>query len=195
MEKRIYHGSLTPADFGRALMAEFNQGNLRTQLLGEEDHLIVQIATTPLRRSGGSTALTVYLQKVEDGAMVTVGQQDWLGVAASLGETAFSALMNPINLLGRLDDLAQDILSLQLSERVWGVVERIAQAANAGYQLSERLSRLKCEYCGVANPFGEPTCIACGAPLGAAQPRACRYCGYVLSGAEKYCPNCGRARD
>lgn len=192
MEKRIYHGNLLPMDFGRALLAEFNQGNLRTQLLGEEDNLIVQISTVPGQRSGGPTALTVYLQKVEDGVMITVGQQQWLGVAASLGKTAFSALMNPLNLLSRLDDLAQDLVSLQLSERVWKVAEAVAHAAGASYQLSERLSRLTCEYCGVANPVGEPACIACGAPLGRVQPRACVYCGYVLVGGEISCPNCGR---
>jgi len=192
MEKRIYHGNLLPVDFGRALMAEFNQGNLRTQLLGEEDNLIVQIATVPGQRSGGPTALTVYLQKVEDGVMITLGQQQWLGVAASLGATAFSALRNPLSLLARLDDLAQDLVSLQLSERVWKVVETVARAAGAKYELSERLSRLICEYCGVANPVGEPTCVACGAPMGKVQPRTCPYCGYVLTGGEKFCPNCGR---
>ncbi len=192
MEKRIYHGDLTPMDFGQALMAEFDQGNLRSQLLGERDNLIVQISTAPVRRAGGPTALTVYLQKVEDGVMVTVGQQEWLGVAASLGQTAFSALMNPWNLLHRLDDLAQDLASLQLSERVWTVVETVARAAGASHQLSERLSRLTCEYCGVANPVGEPTCIACGAPLGKVQPRSCVSCGYVLRGNERLCPNCGR---
>lgn len=192
MEKRIYHGNLTPMDFGRALMVEFDQGNLRSQLLGERDNLIVQISTAPVRRSGGPTALTVYLQKVEDGVMVTVGQQEWLGVAASLGQTAFSALMNPWSLLHRLDDLAQDLASLQLSERVWTVVETVARAAGAGHQLSERLSRLTCEYCGVANPVGEPACVACGAPLGKVQPRSCASCGYVLSGNERLCPNCGR---
>lgn len=193
MEKRIYHGNLTPADFGHALVAEFNQGDLRTQLVGEENNLIVQIATVPVRRSGGHTAVTVYLQKVEDGVMVAVGQQEWLGVAASLGATAISALVNPMNLLSRLDDLAQDINNLQLSDRVWRVVEAVARAAGARHQLSERLSRLTCEYCGVANPVGEPTCIACGAPLGKVQPRACSSCGYVLAGGEKFCPNCGKS--
>lgn len=192
MEKRVYHGNLTPADFGRALIAEFNQGNLRTQLVGEGDNLVVQIATTPLSQSGGPTALTVYLQKVEDGVMITVGQQEWLGVVASLGTTAIAAFFNPLNLLNRLDDLAQDISNLQLSDRVWRVVDTVAQAAGAGRQLSERLSRVTCEYCGVANPVGEPSCVACGAPLGNVQPRTCLHCGFVLTGKEKFCPGCGR---
>ncbi len=48
--------------------------------------------------------------------MVELGQQAWLGVAASLGQTAFSVFRNPFSLIGRLDDLAQDIESMQLSE-------------------------------------------------------------------------------
>jgi len=193
MEQRVFHGNLTPTDVSQALMAEFNRGNLRTQLLGESDNLIVQIATRSGAMSGGQTALTVNIQKVEDGVMVQIGQQQWLGVAASLGTTAFAVLRNPFNLLGRLDDLAQDIESLQLTEKVWQVIAGVIRAAGAGTQLSERLSRLTCEYCGTANPVGEPSCIACGAPLGEAQPTTCVRCGFVVTREETVCPNC-RAR-
>ena len=72
--------------------------------------------------SGGHTALTINIQKVEDGIMMELGQQAWLGVAASLGQTAISALRNPLSLLGRLDDIAQDIENMQLSENVWNIL-------------------------------------------------------------------------
>jgi hypothetical protein len=193
MEKRIYHGNLEPSNVAQALVAEFNQGNLRTQAFGDNDNLTVQIASAQMARSGGKTALTVNLQKVEDGVMVGVGQQEWLGVAASLGQTAIAALLNPINLLGRLDDIAQDVSNLQLIEKVWQVVSNVTRAAGARHQLSERLSRLTCEYCGSANPVGESNCIACGAPLGDVQPRTCSRCGYVIQKDENYCPNCGTA--
>ena len=92
MEPRIYHGDIHPEDFARALVAKFNQGNLRAQQLGDEEKLIVQITTSQMRRSGGNTAISVILQKVEDGVAVTIGKQAWLGVAASLGQTALAAL-------------------------------------------------------------------------------------------------------
>ncbi len=192
MEQRVFHGNITPADVTQALLAEFNQGNLRAQVLGESGHLTVQIATSQWSRSGGQTALAVNIQKIEDGVTVQIGQQAWLGVAASLGQSAIAALMNPLNLLGRLDDIAQDIQNLQLNEKVWEIIAREVRAKGASHQLSERLSRLTCEYCGSANPVGEPSCVACGAPLGAVQPRTCAKCGYVLTHGENFCPNCGQ---
>ncbi|MFH1969874.1 MAG: zinc ribbon domain-containing protein [Verrucomicrobiota bacterium] len=192
MEQRVFHGNITPADVAQALLAEFNQGNLRAQVLGESGHLTVQIATSQWSRSGGQTALAVNIQKIEDGVTVQIGQQQWMGVAASLGQSAIAALMNPLNLLGRLDDIAQDIQNLQLNEKVWEIIAREVRAKGASHQLSERLSRLTCEYCGAANPVGEPSCVACGAPLGAVQPKTCAKCGYVLTHEEKFCPNCGQ---
>jgi hypothetical protein len=191
MERRIYHGILTPVDIAQALLAEFNQGNLHAQTLGRGDKMIVQVGTHPGAMSGGQTALTVTIQKVEDGVMVELGQQAWLGVAASLGVSALAALRNPFSLLGRLDDIAQDIESLQLSERIWVVIGKTAEALGASTELSKRLKRLTCEYCGTANPLGEPSCIACGAPLGAAQPGTCPNCGFVVKKEEEKCPNCG----
>ena len=193
MDRRVFHGKITPTDVVQALMAEFNQGNTQTQLLGESGNLIVQIASSQSSRSGGRTAVTVNLQQVEDGVMVQVGEQQWLGVAASLGQTAISALLNPLNLLGRLDDIAQDVSSMQLNERIWQIVANIVRSVGASQELSERLSSVTCEFCGAANPVGASTCDACGAPLGKIQPTTCPKCGYVLTHDEKFCPNCGQA--
>ncbi|MGD8403353.1 MAG: zinc ribbon domain-containing protein [Anaerolineales bacterium] len=191
MERRIFHGILSPTDIAQALLAEFNRGNIRAQVLGKSDKLAVQIGTRPGSMSGGQTAITVTIQKAPDGIMVELGQQAWLGVAASLGQTAFSLFRNPFNLIGRLDDLAQDIESLQLSESVWEVIARTAASAGASHQLTDRMSRLTCEFCGTANPLGEPACIACGAPLGNVHPISCGNCGFVILRDEKKCPNCG----
>lgn len=192
MEPRIFHGNMRPDDLAQALMGEFNRGNLRAQKLGGGRQAIVQIATRERPQSGGQTALSVTLQQVEDGVSVQIGQQTWLGVAASLGETAFSVWRNPWNILGRLDDLAQDIENLQLSDQVWVVIENTARAMGASFELSERLRRLVCSYCQTANPVGESNCIACGAPLGAEQPRTCMHCGFVIKTSETVCPNCGK---
>jgi len=193
MDRRVYHGNITPSDVAQALMAEFNQGNTHTQLLGESNNLTVQVASSQYSRSGGRTAVSVNLQQIEDGVMVQVGEQQWLGVAASLGQTAISALLNPMNLLGRLDDIAEDVSSLQMTEKIWRIVGNVVRNAGASQELSERLSSVTCEFCGSANPVGESTCVACGAPLGKAQPKACSNCGYVLEHDEKFCPNCGQA--
>ncbi len=192
MERRIFHGKIAPVDVAQALLAEFNRTNLYAQTFGTSEKMIVQIATRPGAPSGGQTALAVTIEKAPDGVMVQLGQQAWMGTAASLGWSALAALRNPLSLLGRLDDIAQDLENLQLAENVWKAVGRAAQAAGASHELSERFKRVTCEYCGAANPLGEPTCLMCGAPLGKAQPAACGYCGFVVLRGETTCPNCGK---
>ena len=192
MERRILHGNITPNDIAQALMAEFSRGNLHAQTVGQANKLAVQIATRMGSPSGGQTALTVSLQKVEDGIMIEIGQQAWLGVAASLGQTAISALRNPFSLLGRLDDLAQDIENMQLQEKVLRTIDRTAASLGASHELSERLQRIVCEFCRTANPIGEGSCIACGAPLGDVHPTTCPNCGFVITNNETTCPNCMR---
>jgi hypothetical protein len=190
METKIYHGEITPLDFARSLVGEFNQGNLRAQQIGKNKEIVVQIGTRQMRRSGGDTALTVTLKKVDDGVAIQVGKQSWLGIAASLGTTALAALRHPFHLLGRLDDVAQDIESLQIADRVWEVIDKTAQIKGASFELSARLKRMVCTYCNTANPVGEPSCVACGAPLGDSQPDTCRHCGFVVHKNENICPHC-----
>lgn len=190
MERKIFHGKITPNEIASALIGEFNQGNLRAQTVGSGAKLVVQVGTRPGAASGGQTALTVSLQKIDDGVIVELGQQAWLGVAASLGASALAAIKNPFNLLGRLDDIAQDIENLQISERIWKVISKTVSTAGASTELSEKLKRLTCEYCQCANPVGEAACVACGAPLGAIHPTTCRKCGFVLQPKTQICPNC-----
>lgn len=192
MDRRIFHGNIKPNDLAHALMAEFNRGNLHAQVVGTKDNMAVQIATRMGSRSGGQTAMTVHIETCEDGVIVEIGQQAWLGVAASLGQTAWTAFRNPFSLLSRLDDIAQDIESMQLGDNVWRVIDRTIQAAGASHALSERLTRITCEFCGSANPLGEGNCLACGAPMGDAHPTTCSRCGFAVRGEEVVCPNCNQ---
>jgi hypothetical protein len=192
MDRRIFHGNIKPNDLAHALMAEFNRGNLQAQVVGTREKMAVQIATRMGSMSGGQTAMTISLQTVEDGIMVEVGQQAWLGVAASLGQTAWTAIRNPFSLLSRLDDIAQDIESMQLSEKVWRIIDSAMAAAGASHELSDRLSRITCEFCGTANPIGEGNCISCGAPMGDAHPIACSNCGFAITTDDAICPNCSQ---
>ena len=190
MDRRIFHGNIKPNDIAYALMAEFNRGNMVAQVVGQHDDMAVQIATRAGAMSGGQTALTISIHNVEDGIMIELGRQAWLGVAASLGHTAISALRNPFSLLGRLDDLAQDFENIQLGENVWQVINRTVTTLGASHTLSERLRRITCEHCGTANSLGEGSCIACGAPLGSAHPTTCQNCGFAVTLEEIICPNC-----
>ena len=191
-QQRTYHGDINPDEMAAALVAAFNQGNMRAQQVGEGDKVMVQIATRQ-GGSGGKAALSITIQRVEDGVSAAMGQHEWLGVAASLGQTALATLMNPWNLIGRLDDIAQDVTSLTLIDRVWEAIEKFAQAAKVTKTISERLQTVACPFCGTANKVGDPDCVNCGAPLGEHQPLACPKCGNVMPPKSKFCANCGTA--
>lgn len=191
MEEKYFYGNIKPEDIAQNLMSFFHQGNLRVQEFGDGSKINIQIATRNNPSSGGQTALNVVIQKIEDGISVRTSEQKWLGIAASLGFTALAAIRNPINLLTRLDDLAQDISYMTLQEDVWKVIEQTVRSRGASHSLSVRFKRITCSYCSTANPLGQPRCIACGAPLGENQPLTCIKCGYLLQPGEKKCPNCG----
>jgi hypothetical protein len=190
METKIYHGNLTAANLAKALAARFTYGDLFARAVKSGDQHIVQISTRNNPSSGGKTAIGVTIQEHEDGVVVKVGKQDWLGIAASLGKSAVFLRMNPLNLLSRLDDIAQDIENLSLDDKIWEAIDEVAQTMGATLDLSERLKRIGCEYCGTANPVGQPRCLACGAPLGSSQPRTCENCGYVAAPVDTRCQNC-----
>lgn len=193
MEQRIYHGKISPDDLARSLIATFHRGNLQVQQLGRGDKIAVQISSSPRASSGGQTALGIEIQRVPDGVAVQVGKQAWMGIAADLGMTALAALHNPLSLLTRLDDVAQNVEYITLCEEVWKTIDQTARAMGTGHELSDRLRRIVCTYCRVANPVGASSCVACGAPLGDSQPTTCRHCGFVLRNEERVCPNCKRA--
>jgi hypothetical protein len=193
MQTRTFHGPVTAIDLAKSLVAEFDRGNLRAQAFGDSNKAYVQIVNLGAPASGGRTALTVQLTGVEDGVMIQLGQQEWIGVAASLGLTVLMALRRPLSLLNRIDDLAEDINSLQLAERVWQTIDQTAMGMGASHEISERLRRITCPHCQTANPVGEAACIACGAPLGPSQPNACRACGFIPPAGAATCPNCGKS--
>lgn len=190
MTTKIYHGNLDVEEVARAVANFFHRGPLVTRLSTNGKKATVQIATHSQRQSGGATSLGISLNQVGDRLEVKVGEQSMLGVLGSLGKSAFLALRNPMSLLGRIDDIAQDIQHLELDEQVWRVIDQLASDAGASHDLTERLHRLSCEYCKTANPVGEGRCVACGAPLGDVQPATCANCGYAVYKQDKQCPNC-----
>ncbi len=191
MTTKIYHGNLTAENLAKAIATRFNDQDLTTRYSKNGDQYAVQISSRRDARSGGKTSIGLVLQQLEDGVAVKIGKQDWLGIAASLGLSALSLRLNPINILGRLDDIAQDIENLSLDDRLWEVIDDVATTMGASQQLSERLRRLSCDYCHTANQVGAPRCLACGAPLGNSQPRTCSVCGFVAAPEDSACSNCG----
>jgi hypothetical protein len=165
MEQRVYYGEITPQDIAEALRIRFDRGGYRVYQIGDGPKIALQITTREDSRSGGQTAIGVTLERIAKGVIVQVGKQAIWDVAASLGVTVLSLLRNPWRLLERIDDLAQDIESLQLTQEIWETIEATAHFHRASEQINQALSRLVCEYCRTPNPPENTHCVACGAPL------------------------------
>lgn len=192
MKTKTYHGDLDAEEMAITLANFFNRGGLAAQSTLDGETAFVHITTRPGRGSGGRTSVSVALRDRGERLEASVGEQSVLGLAGSLGASAFLAWLNPINLLGRLDDIAADLENLTLEDKVWKLLDRMAANSGASTQLSKRLHRMICNYCNTANKVGEGRCEACGAPLGDVQPAGCPKCGFVILAGEKACPNCGQ---
>ena len=115
MEQRTYRGEIEVDGLADALMTRFNHGDLMAQKVrGQEGHLMVQIATRQWGWGAARSALSVGMAPVEGGVRVTVGEQRWLDAAASLAITGLGALVRPLSILGRIDDIARDVGKLTL---------------------------------------------------------------------------------
>ena len=193
METKFFHGNIIAEDLSVILVHRFNRGNMVAHYTHSGKQWVVQVASRTNAKSGGQTALGVNIIQMEDGISISMGKQTWLGIAASIGISLFSFLTrNPLNIIGRIDDVAQDIENLSLDDQVWAVVNEAVTALGASHELSERLQRSGCEYCETANPVGTPRCIACGAPLGNSQPVTCKNCGFVAASGDTHCTNCSK---
>jgi hypothetical protein len=193
MEKRTYRGDLTPTDLAQALVLQFNGGNLMAQQVGQENHVLVQIASRDWNWAGPQAALTVGIARTEGGVEVSLGQQRWLGAVADLAQTGLMALVNPLSLISRIDDVARNISGLSLPQQVWQAVEHYCDSVGASLGLTAQETMVTCPYCGVGNPIGAPKCGACGAGLGDAQPVSCPRCGLLLDHDASFCSRCGTA--
>jgi hypothetical protein len=193
MEQRTYRGEIDPDEMADALVAQFNGSDLMAQKVGQGEHILVQIASREWEWGGPQTALTVGLALTEGGVEVTMGQQRWLGAVADLAQTGLMALVNPLSLLGRIDDIARSVSGLTLPQQVWEAVEHYTESVGASLGLRAEETIVTCPYCGVGNPIGAPKCSACGAGLGEFQPRSCPQCGLVVEHDAHFCSRCGRS--
>jgi predicted RNA-binding Zn-ribbon protein involved in translation (DUF1610 family) len=192
MEQRTYRGNIDADGLAEALVARFNHGDLMAQeVRGQEGHLMVQIATRDWGWGAARSALSIGIAPVEGGVRVTLGQQRWVDAVASLAITGLGALVNPLSLLGRIDDIARDVGKLTLPDQVWDAVEHYVDSVGAKLGMSEKQLVVTCPYCGVGNPIGVGRCSACGGSLADAQPVACPNCGFISSKDARFCSRCG----
>jgi ribosomal protein L40E len=191
VDQKTYRGEIKPEDLADALVAQFDGGDLKAQKVGRGEHVLVQIASRDWGWGGPQSALTVGIARVEGGLQVSLGQERWLGAVADLAETGLRALVNPLSLIHRLDDIARSVSGLTLPQQVWKAVEMYCDSVGASLGMTVEETIVTCPYCGVANPIGAPKCSACGGPLGESQPIVCAECGLRNHPESSYCARCG----
>jgi ribosomal protein L40E len=191
MEQRIYRGEISPQALADALVLQFNWGDLMAQRVGTGDQVLVQIATRNWGWGGPQSALTLGISRVEGGIQVTLGQQRWLGAVADLAQTGLMALVNPLSLLTRIDDIARSISGLTLPQQVWETVEHFCESVGARPAAMVEEETIVCAYCGVGNPLNATKCSACGASLADARPVTCLRCGKRSAAGARFCSFCG----
>ncbi len=192
MDQKTYHGEINPQELADVLVSRFDQGDLMARKTGRPDRVVVQISTRAhRRRDDPHTSLAVTIARAEDGVTVTVGEQQVLGIAADLVQTGIGALLNPLSLLGEIDDIARDVSKLNLPDQVWEVVEEYCRSVGAGLGLAPEKLLVTCFFCGAGNPIGVGKCPHCGGSLADVQPVTCPQCGQILEHDTHLCTRCG----
>ncbi len=191
MEQRAYHGRIDVEEMGQALAVQFNQGDTRAQWMrGQEGRTIVQIQARRVEASDPQTAVTLHITPSSTGAVVSMAEQQWLGVAADLARTGLKALLNPWSIIGEIDNVARNVRGLRLREEIWNAIELYCRSIGAGTGAASMLQHVVCLYCGTPNALGETNCKACRAPLTEAQPLICGRCGFMNEPRADRCANC-----
>jgi len=192
LETRTYHGPATARGLAEALLTAFNQGHLIAQANGDDDPMIVQIASREMDRRGQvRAALTVTIARQDDALEVSLGEHQWLGAAADLVQAGLFGWFRPLSLLGSISSMSDDLKTLALPTEVWKAIDAHIESVGATLGMAADLKMVACPYCGVGNPVGVGQCSACGGSLAKAQPKSCPQCGKASPALAAFCARCG----
>ena len=61
----------------------------------------------------------MHISPIKTGVTLAVSEQKLLGVAADMAKTGVQAWLNPMRLLGELDDIARNVRWLGLRSEIW----------------------------------------------------------------------------
>ena len=164
MTQYLIQHQATPKDFMEALKFEFDTPNFDVEIKPiSPDHYESRIFTSRNNTSESQTSINITAILTENGLSITASDQEWGQIAASLGTTVVAAIINPINLLGRIDNLAVDVENMQLSERIDKFVHSFA--TTLAERSETQANRSTCKYCRSRNDQTATHCASCGAPL------------------------------
>ena len=164
MKQFLIERSVQPKEFIDRLAFEFDNATFDVLIQQNlKDQNVAKIITDSRTLSESQTSLIVVAELTEKGLLVTVSDQEWGGIAASLGTTVVAAILNPINLVGRIDDLAADVQNLQLGDKVEQFIRNFSD--NMVNKSSALAPKSVCKYCRSRNEDTATHCASCGAPL------------------------------
>jgi len=191
VEQRAYHGNIEPSDLARSLVLRFDEGETQAHWMeGQAGRAVVQIQSRPRESGDPTTAVTVHVSPTKTGITVSVSEQKVLSVAADIAKTGLQAWLNPLRLLGEIDDIARNVRWLGLRSEVWTAVDEYCRTQGGARGAAGILANVICPYCGTPNDIGAQNCKACRAPLAEAQPIVCGRCGFMNEPQAELCVNC-----
>jgi predicted RNA-binding Zn-ribbon protein involved in translation (DUF1610 family) len=192
VEQRAYHGELDPERLAQTLVLQFDEGETRARWMRQGGkRAVVQIQSRQVEFGDPTTGVSILIAPTQTGLTVSVSRQRILGVAADMAKTGVQAWLNPMRLLGELDDIARNVRWLGLGREIWEAVDDYCRTQGAGRGNAGMLTHVTCPYCGTPNALGDANCKACRAPLAQAQPIACGQCGFLNAPEAGLCVNCG----
>jgi ribosomal protein L40E len=157
---------------------------------GQAGRAVVQVQNRQHEYGDPSTAVTVHISPTKTGITVSVSEQKILGVAADMAQTGVKAWLNPLRLIGELDDIARNVRWLGLRSEVWKAVDEYCRNQGSARGVGGIFANVICPYCGTPNDIGAQNCQACRAPLAEAQPIVCGRCGFLNEPQAQFCVNC-----
>ena len=164
MQQFLLQNLSDPNDFLQALRFEFDTDAFDVSIQATAKNVYdVRIYSQNNRMRGSQTSIFIHVTQTERGLEVSISDQEWGQIAASLGTTVAATFFNPINIIHRLDDLAVDVQNMQLGERVENFVREYNERKAKAAEFID--DKALCKYCHTRNNPPGSHCISCGAPL------------------------------
>jgi hypothetical protein len=149
VEQRAYHGELDPERLAQTLVMQFDEGETRARWMRQGGkRAVVQIQSRRVEFGDPTTGVSILVAPTQTGLTVSVSRQRILGVAADMAKTGVQAWLNPMRLLGELDDIARNVRWLGLRSEIWDAVDDYCRTHGAGRGNAGMLTHVTCPYCG-----------------------------------------------
>ncbi|NDJ52728.1 MAG: zinc ribbon domain-containing protein [Chloroflexi bacterium] len=170
MSERTYTGKISAVGLADNLIHTFTTGHLMARYRVREQQFVdLQIRSRESDRGGQwRTVLTMTFTQRTDGIHVDIADHNWVGSATDLLSEGARSFRNPMRLLGRLNDVVEDVQTLQLPQQVWLAIEAYVEKALLNPDLPQ--DYVVCPYCNTPNEIGVLVCPACGGSLADVQP-------------------------